>query len=142
MQFHKVLVQGKEYAAIRLPEPDQFVGTSDQSWDYSENPYGPGTIGFEKSEEEIETLKQNYLLLDIADLDVLQKLNDQLGEVFAKARELQAQVSSYKIKALRATPHGVYAGEVVQGEALSSGGTLREDIDTEATISSLKEIVG
>lgn len=67
--FNVLDPDGIGYTAVKLAGPEALCGFTDSTWDYKANPYGPGTLGYNKSNMEIEGLKNRYVLIGPEDTD-------------------------------------------------------------------------
>jgi hypothetical protein len=130
------------YRVFRLPEPSELVGPPSPDHNYVANPYGPGTIGFEKTLEEINQLKNNYFLVSERSISDLRSMYQERDSLMFQARELQEKISTMELKALRVTPSGVYEGTVVEGEVLNTGGNLSDSEDAKTAAEGVASLFG
>lgn len=142
IDIKRITLSDGPYRVFKLPEPSELVGVPSPDHNYAENPYGPGTIGYEKSLEEINILKNNYFLISENSISDLQALYRDRDNLMAQARELQEKISTMELKALRVTPIGVYEGFVVEGEVLNTGGKLSTSQDAKFAIEGISSLFG
>jgi hypothetical protein len=131
LDIKQITLSDGPYRVFKLPEPNELVSPPSPEHNYAQNPYGPGTIGFEKTMEEINLLKNNYFLVSENSISDLQSMYRDRDALMAQARELQEKISTKELKALRVTPNGVYEGYVVEGEVLNTGGILSDSQDAQ-----------
>ncbi len=62
-EVKKVEIDNIVYVCIPLAGPEARTTIPDETWDYDAEPIGPGSLGYGKTKEEIELLKDRYLLI-------------------------------------------------------------------------------